>query len=89
MQQPARPSTAAQQPVFKATTTYVVIDVVATDKNGDFVKDLTADDFEISERSRPQTIANFDRVIVPVTTRSIDLHAATDPLLDVFDDSRR
>ncbi len=38
---------AQQRPVFRAETNYVEIDVVATDKNGQFVPGLTASDFQV------------------------------------------
>ena len=51
-QRSSRDAAAAQQPVFRATTTYVVLDVVATDRNGALVTDLTAGDWEaVRERA--------------------------------------
>jgi VWFA-related protein len=62
---PASPS--AQQPsaedeVVRITTNLVQIDAVVTDKKGNHVADLTADDFEILEDGRPQQITNFTYV---------------------------
>ncbi|HKW02066.1 MAG TPA: VWA domain-containing protein [Vicinamibacterales bacterium] len=61
---------AAQQPVFRAGTDYVRVDVVVTDKNDRPIADLRKEDFEIVERDRPQTIEDFEFVSVPVTARA-------------------
>src|SRR5256885_3928834 len=42
--------------VLKVTTRMVLVDVVATDKNGRPILDLKADSFEIKENGKPQTI---------------------------------
>ncbi len=46
--------------VFKAETRTVVVDVVVTGKNGQPVKGLPRDDFEILEDGRPQRITTFE-----------------------------
>jgi VWFA-related protein len=48
-----------EQPTFKAATSLVEVDVIARDGNGRFVSGLTADDFQVFEEGRPQTIAHF------------------------------
>lgn len=52
---------AQDQPVF--TTDVKVVNVLATvrDKSGAFVRNLTADEFDLSEDGRPQTIRYFAR----------------------------
>jgi len=45
--------------VFRATTQLVRIDVVAQDKNGNPVADLTKDDFELKVSGKPQSIDTF------------------------------
>lgn len=52
---------AQDQPVF--TTDVKVVNVIATvrDKRGAFVRNLTADDFDLSEDGRPQAIRYFAR----------------------------
>lgn len=55
----------AQQPdaprqSFRAGVDLVVVDVIVRDGNGDLVRGLTADDFEIREDGRVQTIVSFD-----------------------------
>jgi Ca-activated chloride channel homolog len=54
-----RPS--AQQPVFRAETDLVTFAVSASDRRGNFVADLSADDFEIHEDGQPQAIKYFAR----------------------------
>jgi VWFA-related protein len=45
--------------VLRANTRLVVLDVVATDGNGQTLSDLKAEDFKLEENGRPQKIANF------------------------------
>ena len=47
-----------QEDIVRITTNLVQVDVVVT-KDGKLVTDLTAEDFEISEDGKPQTITNF------------------------------
>ena len=63
-------TSAVQQPVFRAGSDYVRVDVVVTDKNDRPITDLQKEDFEIVERDRAQTIENFEFVSVPVTPRA-------------------
>jgi VWFA-related protein len=42
--------------VFRVTTEFVVVDVVATDRSGRFVDDLQAGDFQILEDGKPQRV---------------------------------
>jgi VWFA-related protein len=50
----------AQSPgVIRANTRLVVVDVVATDSNGNPVADLTEKDFTVLESGRPQRIGSF------------------------------
>jgi VWFA-related protein len=55
------PLTAAQQPTFRAGTELVTFGVTVTDRRGNFISDLTADDFELVEDERPQTVKYFTR----------------------------
>src|SRR5688572_6797719 len=59
-------SSLPQTPTFKVQVDYVDVDVLVTDKDGRFVRDLTRDDFEVSEDGRRQQIANFSVVDIPV-----------------------
>ena len=55
------PATAApgQKPTFRVTVDLVTNDVIARDAQGQFVADLTKDDFEIFEDGVPQQIASL------------------------------
>jgi len=56
----------SQTPTFRAEVEYVEVDALVTDAEGRFVRDLTADDFEVLEDGRPQKIVNFSLVDIPV-----------------------
>ena len=74
--------TPMQEPagVLKVTTRLVTVDVVARDRHGDAVRDLTAADFEIVEqagsRKSPQRIASF-RLLDRELTKGSDLERAS------------
>ena len=63
-----RQAPAADQPAvtFRVEVNYVEVDAVVTDANGNFVSDLTREDFELLEDSRPEEIASFNLVNLPV-----------------------
>src|SRR3979490_2557187 len=44
---------------FRTTTRLVVVDVVVTDKDGNPVKDLKAEDFTVTENNEEQKLADF------------------------------
>ncbi len=50
---------AAEQPVFRTGINFVRVDVIATDRQGNPVLDLTKDDFEVSEDGKPQAVETF------------------------------
>ena len=58
---PQNPPEIDTQDVVKITTNLVQVDAVVT-KDGKPVTDLQADDFELSEDGKPQTITNFSYV---------------------------
>jgi VWFA-related protein len=60
------PAPQAQQPTFKLRVDYVEVDVVITDRQGNLVKDLTKDDFQVSEDGKAQTITTFTHVDIPI-----------------------
>jgi VWFA-related protein len=72
-QQPPPPPAPAQQPapnapppvVFKVETSYVEVDAVATDRQGNLVRGLTKDDFEVFEDGKLQKIDVFTSVDIP------------------------
>jgi VWFA-related protein len=56
---------APQQPTFRVRVDAVEIDASVTDARGNPVTTLTADDFEILEDKKPQTISSFTLVNIP------------------------
>lgn len=64
----AAPQIPAGQPqvTFSAEVNVVEVHAIVTDRTGAFVKGLTADDFEILEDGRPQTLSTFGLVDLPV-----------------------
>jgi VWFA-related protein len=67
-----------QPPTFRSATNLVVVDAIVTDQQGRFVSDLTKDDFQIFEDGKPQALATFSLVDVPIESTS----AATRPTVD-------
>jgi VWFA-related protein len=61
-QEPAQP----QQPTFKLRVDYVEVDVVVTDRDGNLVKDLKKEDFQVLEDGKPQTVSAFTQVDIPI-----------------------
>lgn len=60
--------TAAQDlPVFRSNTNLVVVPVTVTDRSGRFVRNLTADQFEISDDGVPRRPIQFATGRVPVS----------------------
>jgi VWFA-related protein len=57
--QPPVAAQGAQNPTFRVTVDLVTNDVIARDAQGQFVADLTKDDFELYEDGVPQTIASL------------------------------
>ena len=62
--------TAQQQPApsatFQVEVNFVDIDAVVTDERGNFVSDLTKDDFILLDEGQPQEIAAFSLVDIPM-----------------------
>src|SRR5690349_10188356 len=65
-QQPASAQQGAPAVTFQAEVTYVDVDASVTDAQGNFVNNLTKDDFEILEDGKPQKIETFSLVDIPV-----------------------
>lgn len=55
----AEPAAEADQPTFRAGVNFVRVDAIVTDRQGNPVTDLTADDFEIIEDDARQSIETF------------------------------
>src|SRR5262245_1774455 len=60
------------RPTFRGGVDLIDVDVVATGRNGEPVRDLTAADFELLEDGRPQEIRTFAVVDIPVAGRGAD-----------------
>jgi VWFA-related protein len=58
-QQGAPPAADQQPPIFRTGTNTVRVDVTVTDRSGQPVRTMTADDFEVLEDDRPQRITSF------------------------------
>ena len=71
-------------PIFRVQVDAVEIDASVTDADGNPVTDLTADDFEILEEGRPQAIASFGRVDIPIERLERPLYSPTAIEPDVF-----
>ncbi len=76
-QPPAAPAPAAgtstapaqsDQPIFRAGVNFVRVDVIATDRQGNPITDLTQDDFEVVEDGTKQSIETFRLVKIDTTT---------------------
>lgn len=70
------PAPTQQQPTFRVQVDYVEVDVLVTDRNGNFVRDLKREDFQLLEDGKPQTITNFLTVDIPVEKAQRPLGAA-------------
>src|ERR1700704_4237347 len=51
---------AEQRSVFRSGTELVRVNVVVRDKSGAVVRNLSRDDFTVTEDDKPQTITSFD-----------------------------
>lgn len=74
---------AQQTPVFRAGVDLVSVDVVVTDAHDQPINDLTAADFTLTESGRPQSIATFQHLSIPVAHRALDPHQPALPSPDV------
>ena len=59
-----QPAPQPPQPTFRTEANYVRVDVYPTNKDGTPVTDLRQDEFEIVEAGAPQTIEQFERVLI-------------------------
>jgi VWFA-related protein len=66
----------AQTPTFKVRVDYVEVDALVTDAQGRFIRDLTREDFRVLEDGKPQTIANFAIVDLPIERADRPLFAS-------------
>src|SRR5881628_2817499 len=70
------PTPQAQQPTFKLRVDYVEVDVVVTDRQGNLVRDLKKEDFQVLEDGKAQTINTFTLVDIPIERYDRPLFAA-------------
>lgn len=63
---PKKPAEGPQRPTFRVDINFVEVDAVVTDAQGQFVRGLAQQDFEILEDGKPQRIETFSLVDVPV-----------------------
>ncbi len=64
-----------QEPVatFRSSVRAIQVDAVVTDQDGNPVRGLTEDDFEIVEKGKPQAITTFEAVDIPIDSQPPDL----------------
>jgi VWFA-related protein len=73
----AQSQPAPQPPVtFKVEINYVEVDAIVTDAQGNFVRDLRKEDFQIVEDGKPQTISIFSMVDIPIERADAPLFAS-------------
>ena len=79
-QAPAQSQAAPTQPIppvtFKVEINYVEVDARVLDQQGQFVRDLKKEDFQILEDGKPQSISTFAVVDMPVVPVEKPLFAA-------------
>ena len=78
---------AQQQPApsatFQVQVDFVDIDAVVTDERGNFVADLSKDDFELLDDGKPQEISAFSLVDIPVPAAGVSPRAVPTAVSDV------
>lgn len=81
----------AQMPpiTFRAEVNYVEVDAVVRDANGNFVRDLRQEDFQVLEDGRPQQVTAFSFVNIPVEREDRPLFLGRQVEPDVFSNSGR
>jgi VWFA-related protein len=81
------PGAAQQQPpssaTFQVEVDFVDVDAVVTDERGNFVSNLTRDDFELLDDGKPQEISTFSLVDIPMPSASGRPPASSTMLSDV------
>src|SRR5438477_11580126 len=60
------PAPQPQQPTFKVQVDYVEVDAVVTDRQGNLVRDLKKEDFQVLEDGKTQSITTYTFVDIPV-----------------------
>jgi len=70
------PTPQTQQPTFRLRVDYVEVDVVATDRQGNLIRDLKKEDFQVLEDGKAQSITNFTLVDIPIERFDRPLYTA-------------
>jgi len=70
------PAPQNQQPTFKLRVDYVEVDVVVTDRQGNVVRNLKKEDFQVLEDGKSQTISAFTMVDIPIERADRPLFAS-------------
>ena len=73
---PAAPAQ-SQQPTFRVQVDYVEVDAVVTDRNGNLVRDLKKEDFQVLEDGKAQAINTFTFVNIPIERADQPLFASS------------
>jgi len=82
-------SQASQQtPTFKTQVEFVEVDALVTDQQGNFVRDLTKNDFQVFEDGKRQTISTFSLVDIPIERFDRPLFSPTPIERDVQSNER-
>jgi len=63
---PQPPPPQQQTPTFRVRIDYVEVDVVVTDREGNLVRDLKKEDFQVLEDGKTQSINTFTLVDIPI-----------------------
>jgi VWFA-related protein len=71
-----QPPPQPQTPTFKVRVDYVEVDVVVTDRQGNLVRGLKKEDFQVLEDGKSQAISAFTTVDIPVERAERPLFAA-------------
>jgi VWFA-related protein len=88
-QPPPQPRPGEQPPVtFKVEINYVEIDAIVTDAEGNFVRGLTKDDFQVLEQGKPQTLSICSLIDIPLERAEMPLFAASPIEPDVRSNER-
>jgi VWFA-related protein len=74
--QAAQSSQSAGAPTFKSAVEYVEVDVVVTNSQGQFVRDLKKEDFQVSEDGKRQAVTDFTLVDIPIEKYDRPLYAS-------------
>jgi VWFA-related protein len=89
-QAPTPPPSPQEGPnvTFKVEINYVEVDARVLDAQGNFIRDLTKEDFQIIEDGKPQNIETFALVNIPVERPEVPLFARAPIEPDVSSNAR-